>query len=143
MFSKVVFPIILVITAAVLINYSQTYNTASEPDEVHLKNNGLAFKFQEDIQELRKNGFISNNWDEIQKIDIKGAEENIYENHIKLIAESIKINTNGKYSLELQPIPSSDDQDLPKLIVQMSLFEISTSNKVWEISRQYKIDGPN
>ena len=51
----------------------------------------------------------------------------------------IPIRTGGHYHLEIEGFNFPEDKN-PKLILQMSLFDIRSKNKVWELGKTFTMD---
>lgn len=91
----------------------------------------------EDIEFLRLKGRIPKQWDEIQYVAYNFHSE-FQQNLINGEKLNIADSPSGKNRLEIEFI-DVPDQDNPSVILQMSLFELTTQNKIWELGRTYSL----
>ncbi|HRO68093.1 MAG TPA: hypothetical protein PL182_11060 [Pseudobdellovibrionaceae bacterium] len=91
-----------------------------------------------DLSSLRSQGHLPKEWDEIQHVSYlmhsAFQRELIGKHKISAIPE----NPSGRYKMEIEFIDVPDDED-PSLILQMSMMDIQTNNKVWELGRTYPL----
>lgn len=95
----------------------------------------------DDLKTLNETKELPPEWEDIAKIDIEMTST---------LARALLGNSNppiqtkkdGLYKLEMTFLDLPDDQN-PGVIVQMSLFDIKTKNKIFEIGRTYTMNQLN
>lgn len=87
-----------------------------------------------DLERLKKKGVLPEEWNSIRKVDYYFGEKA----HESLLGRKLPIPeiATGNYLLELEFIDAPDDAD-PKLILQMSMTDLKSKNKAWELGRTY------
>lgn len=91
-----------------------------------------------DLLSLKSEGHLPKEWDEIQHVSYlmhsAFQRELIGKNKIAAIPETPA----GRYKMEIEFIDVPDDEN-PGLILQMSMMDVQTNNKVWELGRTYPL----
>lgn len=91
-----------------------------------------------DLQELRDQGQLPKEWAEIQhvayEINTPFQKELLGDRKIQSIPES----PGGRYKLEIQFVDVPDEEN-PAIILQLSMIEMESGNKVWELGRTYDL----
>ena len=91
-----------------------------------------------DLAQSYKDGSLPPQWGLIQKIkyrDLSEANKQI----IQKDELAIPTQPAGQYELEIETLDVSDDQK-PKIILQMSLFDMRSNNKIWELGKTYSYE---
>jgi hypothetical protein len=127
------FFILVGIVCTIFIVYQQSIMLRT-PGEIFAK------KFESDIDYLFQNNYLPKFWTELKEVNFvstsKGSEQWLLEAKPKIHTEP-----NGKYSLEYVLIDDSEpDKQLTIALVQMSVIEIASGNKIWELARVYSLD---
>lgn len=90
----------------------------------------------QDLKKLRNQGHLPAEWASLKKIsyffESKEIEKKI------LYKLPIQAHETGRYLLELEFFEAPDESE-PKLILQMSLVDLETNNKAWELGRTYSL----
>lgn len=127
------FFILLGVSSLVFIIYQQTI-VPMPPGEIFAK------KFESDIEQLHKNGGLPQAWDSLKEVKFvatsKGAEA-----WLAQAKPSIATLADGKYVLEYVLIDDSEpEKQMTVALVQMSIMEVPSGNKIWELARLYSLD---
>jgi hypothetical protein len=117
------------------------------PDEKVVKpSRGLTFSefVSEDLEllrkvdEKRKEKIIPEAWNSIQSVSYNfhnDFQKKLMNDQKLKIPESLS----GTHKLEIEFIDVPDDES-PSIILQMSMVEIASNNKVWELGRTYNLN---
>jgi hypothetical protein len=107
-----------------------------------LDNPGNVFskKFEADIRFMHQSGHLPKMWDHLKEVKFvatsKGAE--IWLEQAK---PKIATSENGQYLLEFVLIDDSEPAKKTTVaLVQMSIIDIKSGNKLWELARYYSLD---
>lgn len=94
-----------------------------------------------DLNELQEKDFFPKSFRDLFAIRllIHTNDETLKEQIYKNLNFPFETTKDGHFILSMDAIPNFDEKNESLLILQFNLFERSTSNKVWEASRQYKI----
>lgn len=76
------------------------------------------------------------NWPEVSKFHFKQKPDGLYDLHIEIL-ETTDNQKNTKNKSDRKRT-ASEDEDADGLILQFSLFEVQSKNKIWELSRTYQ-----
>ncbi len=102
----------------------------------------LESQIQLDINKLTKNGHLPKAIFELEKVYILDQRKGKAQlNGKDLSSRVFKPNSNGNFELQIEIFDTQDSDpnstaNFP--IVQFSLFDKKSKNKIWELSRQYK-----
>lgn len=99
----------------------------------------FAKKFETDMEYLHQNGHLPKMWDELKEVKFVSPSKS---SKAWLEQAEPKITTipEGKYTLEYVLIDDSEPQTQKTIaLVQMSIFEIASGNKIWELARVYSL----
>lgn len=97
--------------------------------------------FEDDIQDLEGKKLLPSEWVNIKEVTLQPTSPTT-EGWIKTYSPKIVTNTNGNLRLEIVIIDWIDEEARGGL-AQMSLIDLISGNKVWEIARTYRIDPTN
>lgn len=91
----------------------------------------------EDLAHMRKKNLLPAPWASIQYVTYNYNSD--FQREL-INNEKIKIKDGpaGRYRLEIEFIDVPDDEN-PALILQYSLFELASNNKVWELGKTYSL----
>lgn len=92
-----------------------------------------------DLDKLRFDKRLPSGWDLIKNVSFepKESEKKPYMNNIRSL---FPINSEGRLELVIEVV-ELDEKDLKSVIFQMSLFDINSKNKIWELGRTYQLNG--
>lgn len=107
------------------------------PSIEQIEMNSQSHFVSRDLYQMYKKGQVPKYFFQLKKIKWSYYDEEL---KLQIPEESIPFKTvlNGLYSLEVDAFSSPQD-DSKIAILQMSLIEIQSGNKVWELSRNYEI----
>lgn len=113
-------------------------STLLSPSKEAPKNLSFSDFVSADLSSLRSQGQLPKEWADIQHVSYlmhtAFQKELVGNQKFKAIPE----NPSGRYKLEIEFIDVPDDAE-PGLILQMSMMDIQTNNKVWELGRTYPL----
>jgi hypothetical protein len=97
-------------------------------------------KFEADVDFMLQNGHLPKVWNSIREVKFVATSKSA----ATWLAESkptIAIIKDGKYILEYVLIDDSEPEKQDTIaLVQMSLIEVDSGNKIWELARIYSLD---
>jgi hypothetical protein len=131
-FLKTLFVLIGVSSLAFII-YQQTI-FLDTPGKIFAK------KFETDIEFMQQIGHLPQMWTSLKEVKFvttsKGAE-----NWLSQARPQISTTPDGKYILEYVLIDDSEPEKQKTVaMVQMSIMEAESGNKIWELARVYSLD---
>jgi len=146
--------IVILIFAALVGVISYYAEELLSPNAPSFKKETLAYAVNEDLEKLRKSGEIPFGQDDLQRIYILDQRKAALQNIIPAIKHQFTQNKNGKYLLQIEifsdnnagkdskptttlQTSSADQKEESLVIIQLSLFDAKTKNKIWELSRAY------
>lgn len=94
-----------------------------------------------DFKNLEADNNLPKEWTSLARVEFN-MNSNLAKAMLGKERPHFKLSQNGSYYLEVELIDVPDD-DNPGLILQTSLFELKTKNKVFEIGRTYNMSELN
>lgn len=103
------------------------------------RKNGFVDNVSEDLAAMRAKKLLPKEWDSIQYIayNFHTDLQRRLVGHRKF---KIKDDPQGNYRLEIEFI-DVPDEEAPAIILQMSLFDLASNNKIFEVGRTHSIAG--
>lgn len=101
----------------------------------------LANMITDDFEELRRSGQLPSEWSNIAVVEIR-MNSTLARSILGKVRPNIPINQDGKAMLELEVLDMPDDEN-PGVIIQASLFDRKSKNKIFEIGRTYTMNDLN
>jgi hypothetical protein len=95
----------------------------------------------EDLLTLRKNGNLPKAWDSIATVEYRNGSE-LARALLGRAKPGIQRIKEGTHYLEVEVLDLPDEKD-PGIILQMSLFDIKSKNKIFELGRTYTMNQLN
>lgn len=127
---------LLGIGCVLFIVYQQSI-VLSTPGEIFAK------KFEADIEYLQQTGYLPKTWSNLKEVKFVSTSKGS-ESWLTQAKPYIVTIPDGKYSLEYVLIDDSEpEKQLTVALVQMSMFEVESGNKIWELTRIYSLDDEN
>lgn len=94
--------------------------------------------FEGDLADLKEKNLLPPEWESIKEVVFQSTSPQT-ESWIKNYAPNINKNPQGKLKLEVIVIDWSEDPARGGM-AQMSLIDLTSGNKTWELTRTYRID---
>lgn len=128
---------ILLITGVGLFSEALYQKSIPLIDHIDLRSKTPTHFVTRDLSTLSNTGKLPKYFFQLKNIKWSYYDEELKQ-QIPVESLPFKTTSNGLYNLEVDAFSSS--QKTPKVtIIQMSLIEIKSGNKVWELSRNYEI----
>jgi hypothetical protein len=131
-FFKTLF-LLLGISSVAYIIYQQTI-VLDTPGKIFAK------KFEDDMTFLHQNGHLPKMWDNLKEVKFVTPSK-AAANWLAQATPTIATINDGKYILEYVLIDDSEPANQTTIaLVQMSILEVVSNNKIWELTRIYSLD---
>lgn len=97
----------------------------------------LLTRWQEDLTQLEKGKYLPKQWSEISEVEIRSDNSPIQE-WLPTLKAPIQKNPQGRYRLEIFLIHWIEKYKYG-VVMEYSLIDLTSNNKVWELGRTYHL----
>lgn len=103
------------------------------------KGNSFSTNVESDLSELRLSKRLPSGWDSIKTVTFLPADSE-QKPYLANIRSLFPINKDGALELIIDVV-EIDEEEQKSIILQMSLIDLNSRNKIWELGRTYRLNG--